>query len=308
MAVRRIAHERLRHERRDQAVLARDDPADLPVGEEVVGIRERRVRGLVDLDLRPVLRVRVRDPEPHPAAVLEQVEHDRLELLEVGDLVERPGVGRVLELAGLLASQPHELRLDADEHVRARLPAKRLLVAGDRAAAVVIEELARLEVVVEAVDARELRPPWQPSQGAEIGDHRAFCILLAERDRIPPDGRPEVAHGERVHPDPPAGDALEEVLRDELPDGAAVDRRRDEVDGLDALGLDEFHRRVDVGGERVRAGPLVVVRDRVVRGGHGHPPRRRRGDEAISYRSRVVVSRGIRGQRYGSSFLTSARI
>ena len=97
MAVRRIAHERLRHERRDQPVFARDDPADLPVGKEVVGIRERRVRGLVDLDLRPVLRVRMCDPEPHPAAVLEQVEHDRLELLEVGDLVERPGVGRVLE-------------------------------------------------------------------------------------------------------------------------------------------------------------------------------------------------------------------
>ena len=82
-----------------------------------------------------------------------------------------------------------------------------------------IEEFAGAEVVVEAIDACELRPPWQPSQGAEVGHHRALGVLLAEGNRVAPHGRPEVADGERVHPDPPSGDSLKRSCVMSFPTG-----------------------------------------------------------------------------------------
>src|SRR6266511_3973152 len=101
VAVRRASHEGLWHERRNEAVLASHDPAKLSVGVEVVYIGEWRTRGLIHLDLGLVLRVGVRDRETHAASVFDQVEQDRLPLLEVGDFVKREWIRGVCELTAL---------------------------------------------------------------------------------------------------------------------------------------------------------------------------------------------------------------
>ena len=284
--VRRAAHERLRHERRDQAVLARDDPADLTVGPEVVDVCEGRRGDLIHLDLRLVLRVRVADLQAHRAAVLEQVDHDRLELLEVRDLVEAERIGGVLERAVRLLAEPHHLRLDPGEHGRARLLVERVLVPRERPAGIRVDHLARVEVVVEAEDTGELRLPRQLTEGRPVGHHRVLGVLLAVSDRVAPERRAEVGERQRVHADPARREARELLARDHLADRSSVDRRGDEVDGLDPVRLEAARRLRDRSAVVVALRPrLVVRRDRV---GRRHdlllpvsdrpraPPRRRR--------------------------------
>ena len=88
VAVGRDAGERLRHERRQQVVLAADGGAHLAVGGDVVGGAQRAVEAEVQLELAGgVLVVAVAHVEAEPLAVVDDVEQHRTELLELVDVV-----------------------------------------------------------------------------------------------------------------------------------------------------------------------------------------------------------------------------
>src|SRR5919205_265059 len=87
-AVRRDAHERLRHEAREGAELAADLLADLAERREVVGRLLRAVEAEVQLDLAGrVLVVALDHVEAELLAVLDHLVDDRLELGELVDVV-----------------------------------------------------------------------------------------------------------------------------------------------------------------------------------------------------------------------------
>ena len=88
VAVGRDAGERLRHERRQEAVLAADRGADLAVRGDVVGGLHRAVVAEVELELAGrVLVVAVAHVEAHPLPVLDHVEQHRTQFLELVDVV-----------------------------------------------------------------------------------------------------------------------------------------------------------------------------------------------------------------------------
>ena len=87
-AVRRDAHERLRHEARERLHLAADLAADLAVGREVVGGLLGAVEVEVQLELaRSVLVVALDHVEAERLRVLDHLVDDRLELGELVDVV-----------------------------------------------------------------------------------------------------------------------------------------------------------------------------------------------------------------------------
>ena len=212
----------------------------------------------------------MRDGKAHPAPVLDQVEHDRLPLLEVGDLVEGKGLDRVLELAVLLLPQPHQLGLDADHHVHADLVHEGVLVARERPARVEVAQVPGVRVVVEAEHAGQPRLPGKPTERRGVGDDGALPVVLVEPDRLAPERRPEVRHREGMQADPVGRHAREVVAGDELADRAPVERGGDEVDAVDPV---ELHPAHDLGdGLLVLRGrrPLLVVRDDVERRRRAH--------------------------------------
>ncbi len=239
-AVRGDARERLRHERRDDPVVARDRGADLAVRREVVGRADRPVEEEVQLELaRRVLVVAVGRADPQPLAVVDHVEDDRAELLELADVVaprlrEPLGLVRVVRLL-----EPHHLRLDPAQERVAELGLDLVHDPLQVLARVGLEQLPGLGVVAVAEDARDPRVPRELAEGVEVGDRRELGLLGAEADVA------VLAVDEQV-----GGRAVDElvaVLRDLLPhgrgDALAVHMARDrdllEEDVPDPVLVDE---------------------------------------------------------------------
>ena len=167
------ASERLRHEGRQQVVLAANRGADLAVGSDVVGRLDRAVEAEVQLQLAGgVLVVAVAHVEAHLLAVFDNVEQHRTQFLELVDVVAvrlRHAYGR---LARKRLAQPHHLWLDADQEVQAKLVFKALHNLLEVLARISVEALARLSVVTVTEDSRYARLPGKHLEGVKVGDCR----------------------------------------------------------------------------------------------------------------------------------------
>ena len=215
-AVRRDAHERLRHEAREGAELAPDGLADLAERGEVVRRLLRAVEAEVELDLAGrVLVVALDHVEAHRLAVLDHLVDDRLELGELVDVVA-VGLGHALDRgrAVLGELEPHHLGLGAGAQVE---PGRRLelgLHALEVAAAVRGEEAARvlaLLAVAEAgaPDARDRGVPRERLERLRLGDADELGGLRPVADVVAVPVGEEVRRG--------AVDELEALARDRLP-------------------------------------------------------------------------------------------
>ena len=215
-AVRRDAHERLRHEAREGVELAPYLLADLAERREVVGGLLRPVEAEVELDLSGrVLVVALDHVEAHPLAVLDHLVDDRLEL---GELVDVVAVGLRLALDGGIALvvelEPHHLRLGAGAKVEARvrlevgldLAEVRAAVGGEKGAGIL-----SLLAVAEArdPDAGNALVPRQRHEGLRLGDAHELRRLGPVADVV------AVPVGEEVRGR--AVDELEALAGDRLP-------------------------------------------------------------------------------------------
>ena len=256
-AVGRDAHERLRHEAREDVQLAADLPADLAEGGEVVGRPLGAVEVEVELDLaRRVLVVALDHVEPERLPVLDHLVDDRLELAELVDVVavrlrDAADVGRAV----LLQVQPHHLRLGACAKVE---PGRLLELRLDPlqvAAAVGGEERRRVLLLLPVAEARapdagDLAVPGQHLERVGLGDPDELGRLGAVPDVV------AVTVGEEVRGR--AVDELEAFRRHALPvrggnalaHDPAGDRDELVVDVGDSLGVDAAP---DVGDELVAA-------------------------------------------------------
>ena len=262
VAVRAHARERLRHEGRQQVVLAPDRGADLAVGRDVVGRPDGAVEAEVQLELAGrVLVVAVAHVEAERLAVLDHVHQHRTQLLELVDVVAvglRDALGRLARL-GLL--EPHHLGLDADQELQPELLLEVVRDPLEVLARVGVEHVAGLGVVAVAVHARDAPIPGQHLERVEIGDRRELGLLGAEADVV------AVAIGEQVRGRAVdelvalLGDLREEVRDDALAHDAARDRDLLEEDVLDALALDALGDRLDLLAP-ARAGARLLERER----------------------------------------------
>ena len=201
VAVGRDPGERLRHERAQQAVLARDGGADLAVGGDVVGGADRAVEAEVELELAGgVLVVAVAHVEAHPLAVVDHVEQHRTQLLELVDVVA-VGLGDALGGAVLAPAHPHHLGLDPDHEVEPELGLELAHHPLQVLARVGVEQLARLGVVAVAVDPGDALVPREDRERVEVGDRRQLGLLRPEADVV------AVAVGEQV-----GGRAVDELV------------------------------------------------------------------------------------------------
>ena len=245
--VRAHARERLRHEGRQEPVLAADRRADLAVGRDVVRGADRAVEAEVELELAGrVLVVAVAHVEAQRLPVLDHVHEHRTELLELVDVVAvrlRDALGR---LAGLRLLEPHHLGLDADQELQPELLLEVVRDPLEVLARVGVEQLAGLRVVAVAVHARDARIPGQHLERVEVGHGGQLGLLRAEPDVV------AVAVGEEVRGR--AVDELVALLRDLREEGrddalahhAAGDRYLLEEDVLDPFGLDPLGDLVDL--------------------------------------------------------------
>src|SRR5215207_674992 len=261
MAVRRDARERLRHERREEAVLAAHRGAYLAVGRDVVGGPNRAVEAEVEFELAgSVLVVAVGHVEAERLAVFDDVEEHRTELLELMDVVA-VGLGHALgRRAVLRLLEPHHLGLDADQELVAEL----LLELSDDALQVLprvgVEELSRLRVVAIAEHTRDTRVPWKLSERGEVRHGRELGLLGAEADVVAGAVDEEIGGG--------AVDELIALLRDlreeggdnALPHDASRYRDLLEEDVLDALRLDLLGDRLDL---LTPTGPIARLLERL---------------------------------------------
>ncbi len=229
-AVRRDAHERLRHEARERVELAADLLADLPEGREVVGRLLGPIEAEVQLDLpRRVLVIALDHVEAHALPVLDHLVDDRLELRELVDVV---AVGLCLALdrglALLVELEPHHLRLGAGAEMETRLLLEvgldplevRPAVRGE-----VGPRLLALLAVAEAghPDSRDPRVPRKRHEGLRLGNADELRRLRPVTDVVPVPVGKEV-RGRAV-------DQLEALVGDRLPvrsrDALAHDPTRD---------------------------------------------------------------------------------
>uniref|UniRef100_A0A6J5Z7Y9 Unannotated protein n=1 Tax=freshwater metagenome TaxID=449393 RepID=A0A6J5Z7Y9_9ZZZZ len=173
MAVCRHAGERLRHERRQQVVLAADRGADLTVGRDVVGGLDRTVKAEVQLQLAGgILMVAVAHVEAHLLAVFDNVEQHRTQFFELMDVVAVGLRDADRRLARKRLAQPHHLRLDSDQEVEAKLLFEALNYLLEVLAWVGVEPFAAFGVVTVAEDSRHARLPRQHLEGVKVGDCR----------------------------------------------------------------------------------------------------------------------------------------
>jgi hypothetical protein len=244
-AVRRHAHERLRHEARERSELAADGLADLPERREVVRGLLRAVEAEVQLDLAGrVFVVALDHVEAHRLAVLDDLVDDRLEL---GELVDVVAVGlrlaRDCGRAVLVQLEPHHLRLCAGAKVQTGGFLELRLQALEVPATVGREERGRILALLAVAEAaaphaRDLRVPRQRLERLGLGEPDELGCLGAVADVV------AVAVGEEVRRR--AVDELEALLRDRLPvlrrDALAHDAAGDGgelvVDVRDPLGVD----------------------------------------------------------------------
>ncbi len=241
------ARERLRHEGRQQAVLATHRGADLPVGGDVVGRLDGAVEAEVQLELAGgVLVVAVAHVEAERLAVFHDVEEHRTQFLELVDVVA-VGLGHALGLSAVLALlEPHHLRLDADQELVAEL----LLELGDDAlevlARVGVEELSRFRVVTVTEHSRHSVVPREDREGREVRDGGELGLLGAEADVVAGAVDEEVGGGAVDELVALLGDLREEGGDDSLPHHTTRHRHLLEEDVLDALGLDALGDLLDL--------------------------------------------------------------
>ena len=218
-AVRRDAHERLRHEAREGVELAPHLLADLAERREVVGGLLGAVEAEVELDLAGrVLVVALDHVQLHLLAVLDHLVDDRLEL---GELVDVVAVRLCLALdrgrTALVQLQPHHLGLGAGAEMEAGVFLEVGLDLLQVRAAVGGEEGARvlaLLAVAEAghPDARDAVVPRERHERLRLGDADELRGLGAVADVV------AVPVGEEVRRR--AVDELEALAGDRLPVGS----------------------------------------------------------------------------------------
>ena len=260
--VGRNARERLRHERSEQAVLAGDRRADLPVGGDVVGRCHRTVEAEVELELaRRVLVVAVAHVEAQPLAVVDHVEQHRTELLEHMDVVA-VGLGDALGVPVLVPLHPHHLGLDPDHEVEAEL----LLELRDDAlqvlARVGVQQLAGLGVVAVAENTSDALVPREDLEGVEVGDRRQLGLLGPESDVIALQVGEEVGGGAVDQLISLFGDLREEGRDHALAHHAPGDRDLLEEDVLDPLVLDPLGDLLDLLGASLLGSRFLQRRGR----------------------------------------------
>ena len=272
--VRAHARERLRHERRQQPVLAADGGTDLAVGRDVVRGADGPVEAEVQLELaRRVLVVAVAHVEPQRLAVLDHVHQHRTQLLELVDVVAvglRDALGHLPRL-GLL--EPHHLGLDADQELQPELLLEVVRDPLEVLARIRVEDLTGLGVVAVAVHPRHAPVPGQHLERVQIGHGGQLGLLRTEPDVIAVAVREQVRRRAVDELVPLLGDLREEVRHHALAHHAARDRDLLEEHVLDPLALDALGDRLDLlapprcaasllqrrGGRRDAAGPQHVV-------------------------------------------------
>ena len=271
--VRRHARERLRHEGRQEAVLAAHRGADLAVGGDVVGRLDGAVEAEVQLELAGgVLVVAVGHVEAELLAVFDDVEEHRTQFLELVDVVA-VGLGDALgqrAVLGLL--EPHHLGLDADQEAVAELLLELRHDALEVLARVGVEELARLGVVAVTEHARDARVPRELGEGGEVRDGRELGLLGAEADVVAGAVGEEVGGGAVDELVALLGDLREEGGDDALAHHAAGDGDLLEEDVLDALGLDPLDDLLDL---LAPAGLVASLLERLGRHGRAEDSRGR---------------------------------
>ena len=181
-AVRRDAHERLRHEAREDAELATDLFCDLPERREIVGRLLGAVEAEVELDLAGrVLVIALDHVEPELLPVLDHLVDDRLQLGELVDVVA-VGLGDAFDGGRAVRAQlePHHLGLHPGPQVHARPSFELLLDAAQVPAAVRREHLARPFAVLAVAEARapDAGDPGIPRQHLER-------LRLRDPDELP---------------------------------------------------------------------------------------------------------------------------
>ena len=185
--------ERLRHEAREQVVLASDGGADLTVCGDVVSGAQWTVEAEVQLELAGrVLVIAVAHVEAERLPVVDHVEQHRTQLLELVDVVA-VGLGDAGRRRAIVAApQPHHLGLDADQELEPELLLELVRDAPQVLARVCVEQLPGLGVVAVAVDPSHARIPREHGEGVEVGDGRKLGLLGPEADVV------AVAVGEQV--------------------------------------------------------------------------------------------------------------
>ena len=291
-AVRGDAHERLRHEAREDAELATDLLRNLAERREVVGRLLGAIEAEVELDLAGrVLVVALDHVEPELLPVLDHLVDDRLELRELVDVVA-VGLRDALDGGRSVRAhlEPHHLRLHPGPQVQARPPLELLLDAAQVPAAVRGEHLARPFAVLavaeaRAPDSRHSGVPRQHLERLRLGDPDELPRLRAVADVVAVPVREEVRRGAVDQLEALLGDALPVGRGNALPHDPAGYRGELVVDVGDALGVDPLPNVLHQLRTPIRPDEALQVRR------HRVPPLLSRSDSVVRERNGLAPAR-----------------
>ena len=244
-ARRRHAHERLRHEARDEVELARDLGADLAVCGESIRGAQRIVEREVELELAGrVFVVALDHVEAHRARVLDGAQIHRAQALELVDVVAVRIREAAVGLAVRAALEPHHLRLGAVTQVQPVVLGLELLVdSAQVAAAVRSQERAGVLALLAVAEQRAPQPGHAlvPGELAErfrlrYADELLVLRAVAEILAVPVEEEVDGCAVDEL--EAPLGNALPMVGGNSLAADATRDRHELQVQVLDAELID----------------------------------------------------------------------
>ena len=182
----RDAHERLGHEACEDAVLAGDLRADLPIGRQAIRVSENVVERPVELELaRGVLVIALDHVESHGAAIVDHLHVDRSEAFELIDVVAIGLREAISRFSVLVELKPHHLGFGAHAKLQPVVLFLELFVQPAKIATAVRCQIATRVLALlavskqRAIESADALFPGQLHEGFRFGNADQFRCLRA---------------------------------------------------------------------------------------------------------------------------------